>query len=422
MVDLAKHRFSFFLFAVLFIATASMLAISLAKGYRLDLKNKSLKPTGIMVLNSSPAGASIFINGKLKSATNDSFSLEPGNYHVELKKEGFFDWKKDLQVKAELVTFAEAYLFPKVPDLKPLTFDGAYSPQISPDRTKIVFSLPLPNPKAGLWILDLNESLFGLSKPIRQIAKSRLSIDFAKMNYFWAPDSRQIILENPSTQKIYLLDSTKVNDLTPDLEITQTYPTLKEQWQKEENLKIKPKIAKLPLPLQEIIASKSANFQFSPDNTKILYQATASAEIPENLIPPVLAASTQKQSRHLVPGKFYVYDIKEDKNFVLPFELPLPTPTPKPKKIKPTPTPTVFSSENSFISKPVWFPTSNHLIWFKEDKVFACEYDGNNLTVIYSGPMIKPFVFLADKPERLIILNQISTEENPNLFSVSFKP
>lgn len=420
MLNPAKHRLAFFFGALFFIIITTTITVWISRGYRPDLKNKTLKPTGILALNSSPAGASIYVNGKLKSATNDAFSLEPGIYQIQIKKEGFFDWEKTLQVKKELVTFAEAYLFPKVPDLKPLTFNGVSNPKISPDNSKILYSIPLSNPEAGLWIIDLNESLLGLSKPPKLIAKSRPAYDFAKADYFWSPDSRQIIVQFPENKKTYLFDSNQLNEPSPQNDITLTLDSLIEEWQQQENLKLKQKLSKLPLPLQEIILSQSASFAFSPDSTKILYQATASAKIPENLTPGIINASTQKEHRQLEPGKFYAYDLKEDKNFLIPFNQPQLSPSPKPstKTQKTTPTPTPPPLPEFDLNSPKWFPTSQHLVWIKENKVYACEYDGTNLTPIYSGPFIKPYVFLASKPDRLIILNETvfelpSAQESP---------
>lgn len=433
MLDFSKHRLSFFFLILSFVLSTTFLAIKFAKGYRLDLATKTLKPAGILVANSSPDGARVFVDGKFKAATNGTLSLEPGKYTIEIKKSGFLPWKKDLVIEKELVTLAEAFLFPEVPDLKPLTFKEGNNPQISPDKARIIYSISLPDPDAGLWIMDLTDSLFNLSRSPRQIAKSRVNSDFAKANYFWSPDSRQIVVESPSSNK-YLLDPNQLNELTPTNEISLTYPKLTQDWQKEEDIKEKAKFKRLPLQMQEIIASKAAELQFSPDGTKLLYLATASAEIPEKLIPPVLAASTQKESRQTEANKLYVYNIKEDRNFLVPFDVPKPTPTPKPKKTKIAPTPTPLTTHNPQLTTPRWFSTSRHLVWIDGNKVVACEYDGTNVTTIYSGSFIKPYVFITPSTDKLVILSEIDfsmeketkntpvpTKPKTNLFSVSLK-
>ncbi len=61
------------------------------------------------------------------------------------------------------------------------------------------------------------------------------------------------------------------------------------------------------------------------------YTATASAQIPEKLIQPLPGSSTQTETRSLLPGNVYIYDIEEDRNFLVE-EAKLQTPTPKPPK------------------------------------------------------------------------------------------
>lgn len=431
--DLSKHRISFFFTVLFFVLGATFLAIKVASGYRLDLASKSLKPTGILVTNSFPDGARVFVNDKFVAATNGTLSLQPGKYTIEIKKNGFFPWKKELVIEKELVTLAEAFLFPEVPDLKPLTFNEANNPQVSPDNTKIVYSIPLPDLNAGLWIIDLTDSLLGFSKSPRQIAKSRTGSDFAKANYSWSPDSRQIMIEFPSSNNKYLLDAGQLNELTAANEVSLTLAKIKENWQKEENVKEKAKIKRLPLTMQEIVASKAAELQFSPDSTKVLYLATASAEIPEKLIPPVLAASTQKEDRKIEPGRLYVYDIKEDRNFPVPFNMPAstakrgepsPTPMSKPKsKVTPAPSPSQLITYHLSLVTPQWFPTSKHLVWITEDKIVSCEYDGTNLTTIYSGPFIKPYVFITPGTDKLVILTKLGGEagDKNNLYIISLR-
>ena len=425
--DLSKHRLSFFFLILFSVLGATFFAIKFASGYRLDLASKTLKPTGILVANSYPDGARVFVNDKFVAATNGTLSLKPGKYTIEIKKSGFLPWKKEIVIEKELVALAEAFLFPEVPDLKPLTFNEVNNPQVSPDNTKIVYSIPLPDLNAGLWVIDLTDSLLGFSKSPRQIAKSRTGSDFAKSNYSWSPDSRQILIEFPSSNNKYLLEAGQLNELTAANEVSLTLSKTKESWQKEENIKEKAKLKRLPLKMQEIVASKAAELQFSPDTTKVLYLATASAEIPEKLIPPLLATSTQKESRKLEPGRLYVYDIKEDRNFLVPFIVPSPTPTPKLKsKITPTPIPLTThypGRAGSLLTTPRWFPTSKHLVWIAEDKVISCEYDGTNLTTIYSGPFTKPYVFITPGTDKLVILTKIGAEgeDKSNLYIISLR-
>src|SRR3989304_7863788 len=96
----------------------AVLIIKIASGYLPDLSSKSFLPHGLLVATSLPDGAQIFLDGKLKSATDSTLTLSPDEYLVEIKKDGFFPWQKKLTIKKELVTKADAYLFASFPDLK----------------------------------------------------------------------------------------------------------------------------------------------------------------------------------------------------------------------------------------------------------------------------------------------------------------
>lgn len=429
MLDLSKHRLSFFFIIAFFVLFGTLFTIYTTRGYRIDLSEKTFKPTGLLVASSSPSGAQVYIDGKLKTATNNTISLAPGKYNIEIKKDGFVAWKKNLVIVKELVTQADAFLFPQIPDLKPLTFTEVQNPLISPDGTKIVYITPVLEADitsvAGLWVVDLTDFLFNIGREPRQIAKSSaIGIDFSKANYTWSPDSRQILVEISSPARKYLLDPNQLNSSPTFSDISANLPQIISKWQKETQVRENAKLKKLPEKMLEIFNTKADRIEFSPDQTKVFYVATSSAQIPEKLIPPVFAASTQVESRKIEAQKLYVYDIKEDKNFLVPFEVLklTPTPTPKKTKITPTPTPQLLTFNFEF-SIPRWFPTSRHLFWIKEDKVIACEFDGTNLTTIYSGPFVKPFVFTAPGANKLVILTQISFDKDtkPNLYAVSLR-
>jgi hypothetical protein len=428
MLDLARYRLQFFFAILIFVISGTFFAIKFAQGYRIDLSNKTFRPTGLLVVTSTPPGAQVLINGQLKTATDNTLSLTPGKYWVEIKKTGFLAWKKELTIEKELVTQADAFLFPQVPDLKPLTFQEVQNPQLSPDGSRVVYSIPLPYPEAGLWVMDLTDFFFNLGREPRQISRTVLQAkDLSRAEYFWSPDSKQISTTFTQTGEKYLLDSGQLNSLATLANVAASWTKTAESWQKEVRVRQEAKLKKLPEEMQNILKLAASQATFSPDGTKVLFVATGSAEIPEKLIPPVLAASTQEESRKLTANKVYVYDLKEDKNFLIPFAF-LPTaatPTPKPaKKTKlPQPTPIPYLPDNNAFIFPRWFPTSRHLYWIADGKVMACEYDGTNLVPAYAGPFIKPFAFVSPSANRLIILTQVTTdsEAKPNLYSVSLR-
>jgi len=89
----------------------SPIAIFYALDYSYDWQNKKLVQNGAFYFKSSPRNAEIFINSKNKKNTPRFIKrLIPKNYTVEIKKDGFQPWKKELSVMPGIVTEAKYIL------------------------------------------------------------------------------------------------------------------------------------------------------------------------------------------------------------------------------------------------------------------------------------------------------------------------
>lgn len=362
----------------------------------------TFRPTGLLVATSDPDGAKVWVDGKLKGATNSNFSLTPKEYRVEIKKDGYTTWNKTANIEKEMVVKTDAILFPLVPDLKALTFTGAENPIISPDGSKVVYIT-----NSGLWILDLNDFPFGMFREPRQILQSSVKgHNLTQASFHWSPDSKQILLTFTvkKTEENFLIDSNNLI-LESDLkDISQTLYSLNLQWLSEQQIREDQKTKKLPPVLVKLLHNNADSIVFSPDETKILYTATGSAQIPENLIPVISAASTQKQERTIKPDQTYVYDIKEDRNyFILGREG---------EKVK---------EQEGF--KLNWFPTSRHLILVEKNKVTIMESDGTNRIEVYTTPFSGLSAFPMPSGTRLLVLTSLSSNPKTpaNLYAVNLK-
>lgn len=393
-------RTRFLIFFVIFIAILAVtgVVVRLAQGYKIDWRGGSLRPTGLLAATSVPDGAKVFIDGKLSSATNTTISLPPGIYEIEIKKDGYSSWMKILEVEKELVTKTDAYLFPTVPDLQALTFTGAADPILSPDGAKVAYKVGGKDyTKNGIWILDLTNLPLGISREPRLILKSAPGgRDFSQAEIEWSPDSKQLLVKFiQAKEENFLIDAGSETSASNLVDVTASLPLIKQRWQGEEEIRQAQKLAKLPEELLETIQNSTKNISFSLDETKILYTATASAELAEEYKSPVPAASKQKQERTIKPGQIYVYDIKEDRNFRI-----------------------MEKSEEITLS---WFPTTKHLIMVQDDKVEIIEYDGINRVTVYSGPFENAFAFPFPGGHRLLILTTLGKDLPPNLYAVSLR-
>lgn len=101
-----RHFIAIFL-TLTFIASAPLVVLY-TKGYRYNWKKYKVEKTGILRIETEPAGAHIFINGEpRKQRTSASFfRLLPEDYRVELRYPGCLNWEKTLAVNSGETTFA----------------------------------------------------------------------------------------------------------------------------------------------------------------------------------------------------------------------------------------------------------------------------------------------------------------------------
>jgi hypothetical protein len=415
----SNTRLITFLIAVVFIAVVGLGASYIARGYRFDQKNGTFKPTGLLVATSTPNGASILVNGTLESATNATISLPPDTYDVQIKKEGYLTWSKRLTIKKEEVTKVDVTLFPAAPSLAPITFNGAIKPLLSPDGTKVAFGIPKQSnsdfTKVGIYIMDLGSLPIGFSSEPKQVT----NLNPETSNWYWAADSRELLVT--TSNGVFLLPSgsttldsqlTNISGLKLDKAITE--------WQTEKQKKQQSVIASLPQALQDVFNRKARAVSIAPDENKILYVASGSAQIAEGQIPSIPGSSTQPQERTLKDSQTYVYDIKEDRNFLITDQ-----------RISLADENTIPATSSAIIKNPVrpvtqtagWFPNSNQIILTESNRVTIMDSDGTNRQIVWSGPYELPYIFAFPTGNRLLMLTTLGagTGTFPNLYSISLK-
>lgn len=461
-------------FALIIIVIGTAIAIRFAKGYRPSRQN-IVSGNGLLVANSSPNGAQIFVNGRFTSATSDTLYLDPGTYDVEIKKDGYFTWAKKLQIEKEVVTQANGVLFPLAPRLTPLTFSGAQEVTPSPDGQRLAYytASASAETKNGWYLLELTDSPLALQRGPKQIAES--SPDFLPENtqVVWSPNSSQLLLI--SDKRAVLLDPSRLvrlNEL-PDVKLQLT--TIFSQWEEEMYLRDRERLAKFPVEIQAIATASAVNVYFSPDEKQILYTATTSFTLPDTIITAKPGSSSQKESRTTEAGNIYVYDSEEDRQFSMGKDvsyagwLALQNVKPAPvKKVKGKPvveevlpapvgpkhllstdlsspalslqaSPSAFTKLQAetidvtiqnflryhtplFSHGWQWFPTSRHLVTSDESSITIVEGDNTNSVKVYSGPFVAGFVYPWPNGSRLIMLTNFNQSSAPtNLYALELK-
>src|SRR3989344_7057854 len=305
-MPVTKLRVLIFLSTILVVGVFGTFVSFYARGYRFNLKTQKFLPNGILVIKSEPDGASVFINGELKTATNANISIPPGTYDIVVKKEAFFPWSKRLTIEKEIVTQATVSLFKTAPSLSPVTFSGAENPLQSEDRSKIAYI-----DGQGLWVSDITSLPLGFSRDPKRVTDGNLT----GSNFEFSPDGNQILLT--TSNGIFLLDSGTFTPQSQRTNVASRKNQILTVWREQQKLINSSLLKNLPEEVSEIFIKKTSKLTFSPDETMILYQASSSATLAENLVRQLPGASTQRQQRKIKEGQIYIYDVKEDRNFLI---------------------------------------------------------------------------------------------------------
>lgn len=399
---MTKVRVLLFTITLIVVAILGVFAFYYARGYKFDIKTLKFQPNGILVIKSEPDGASVYINGELRTATNANFSIAPGTYDVEIKKDGYITWYKRLTIEKEIVTQATVSLFKTFPSLSPLTLSGATNAVMSEDGSKIVFSvLPgknIDSDKVGLWVVDTFNLPLGFGNGPKRIADG----DMTNANYVFSPDSSKLLIT--ISNAVYLIGTDTFSSQNQRVNVFSQKTEILTEWKKEKELTNQGRFKNLPLIIADILSRKVSNFEFSPDDNMIVYTASGSATISNNLTKPLPGASTQAQERNIQPGKTYVYDVKEDRNFLISDQL------------------VTINNDNPNIPALRWMSTSKHLLLAQKDQVIIMDYDGTNRQTVYSGSYTFPSVFPYSNTTKLLILTNLgAASASANLYTLTVK-
>lgn len=459
--SILNRRGMYTLFAAAFIITGTIISIQYAKGNLRFTDEGVVQGAGLLAANSFPSGAEVYVGGKLVTATDDTIYLEPGEYAVEIRKDGYAPWSKTLTIEQELVSQTNAKLFPVAPSLSPLTFTGVQNLHPSPDGQKVVYYTASASAerKNGLYVLDLSgTSPLPFQRGPRQIAYDSDNFTLATAEFIWSPDSTELIVMSNDREVLLPISNTSDLDTLPDIVFTKKQ--LLSEWEQEMYLRERQFLAEFPDEILEIATQSARNVYISPDKKRLLYTASESRVIPDTIVPPLPATNTQREERTLVAGGIYVYDREEDKNFRVATEASAAAEASDPTIIalgenqavkhaksllaldvldqtSPFLTAsasafTVLQTENStetaqkfnvyhsslYANTVQWFPDSKHLLYLDGNTIKVMEYDATNRTTIYAGPFIDQFVYPWPDGSRILIKTAFSPDSPQNLYGI----
>ncbi len=190
---------SFFVFAVLAVGL-----ILFTQGYQIDFGAHKLYRAGIVVINSNPEGAEIYLNGKKQNDKTPATlrNLVPGDYTMTIRKDGYLEIEQHLTVDTEKVNYdlENLELFLKESPLNQITSRNTQNFFLSPDQSKVIYATNSDN-KNQLWFLDLTKNkLSEIPSPTESISNLKIET--------WSDTGKQFVL-NAGKENYYLGDLTK---------------------------------------------------------------------------------------------------------------------------------------------------------------------------------------------------------------------
>lgn len=254
MIKNSSQKSALIMMVVLTTIISSTFLISVfAQGYIPEYNNGlKIVATGILSITSTPKGASVIINEKLRTTTDGSLNLTPGDYQLKVIKEGYLPWNKKINIQKEEVSLADATLFKSNPVLIPITNYGVINPTTNSDLSKIVYAAPISSSssKLGIYIIETNYLSIVLNKyQPRLLIQSPFNQNDKTISFTFSPNNKQLIIKSLLKRDEYIID---LNQTEPKLTSIQITPT------------VTPTII-------SVIATNPASVSYSYDETKFLY-------------------------------------------------------------------------------------------------------------------------------------------------------
>lgn len=197
-------------FIIAFFLIAPAIILSTA-GYRYNFATRRLERTGVMVVESRPAGATITLNGERVSAETPARlpNLSPGAYDLRVEKAGYRPWEKSVTVESRSTAFLnQISLFRQAAPMLFSPAGPAVHPSFSPDARYAAAMTSAPS-GSELAIIDLLTGVDSL--PYRSSASAE-GFDLS-----WSKDGRWLLIAHPGPNPAFLLWDARTPQAVHDL-------------------------------------------------------------------------------------------------------------------------------------------------------------------------------------------------------------
>lgn len=206
--------------AIIIITIGTVILVAFAQGYNYDAFHNKIYKTGLVLIDSTPNNAEIFLNDRgINKKTPYRYTSAPeGNLEVDLQKDQYRNWSKKTTVVPGEVTFVNyALLLPNTLDQKPVGSNILFNRIIQSENNQKTYALA----KSPLSIYSISDDA-----NIREIYSASQSSDPANpivdlYNIKVSNDGQRLLFDQKLTNNVVQtvsidVPSLKISNLTTE--------------------------------------------------------------------------------------------------------------------------------------------------------------------------------------------------------------
>jgi len=208
--------------ASIFVYTGAIAIYFYANGWRLGDSNNLFIKTGVLTVESSPFLASLYVDGESKGRTPKSVSIPIGIHSISLSRDGYVEWKKEIEIKEQKSTPIYPWLIKeKIEKEELFSLQGKkyINSWMNKDSSHIFFLVNeyLPDTllyRYTLYRFDSNTAFWDMASNPRIVLNFELTQE-PKIELLLSPNGQLAVLTliNTDSTNYYILDSTKSSTL-----------------------------------------------------------------------------------------------------------------------------------------------------------------------------------------------------------------
>jgi len=167
-------------FSTLFIIVGVLVIYYFSKGYRLNISERGIRKTGVLTVQAEPSSAQLYINGDSIGRTPRSRTLDVGLHSVTVRRDGYKEWTKRIEIEEEKSTPVYPFLVLQEPLLSNIWKSEATLSKYwtNEDKEYFIFLLEDNPEEYSLWTYRINAPIWNLNpNPIKILTLETNNID-----------------------------------------------------------------------------------------------------------------------------------------------------------------------------------------------------------------------------------------------------